>query len=72
MHNFKSSSEAWTQGFIDGCINVKGAYTSVPSIPNLQVKPGENSLEVYYKDGFKKGEQYALQTLAGNYKPLRE
>jgi len=72
MYNFKSNNEAWTQGFIDGCIDVKGTYTGVPPIPNLTVKIGENSFEVYYKDGFNKGEAYALQTLSGNYKPLRD
>ncbi|MDH6504999.1 hypothetical protein [Polynucleobacter sphagniphilus] len=71
MKNYQNNNEAWTQGFMDGCMDVKGTYTGVPSIPNLQIKPGENSLEVYYKDGHEKGELYALQTLSGNNKSLR-
>lgn len=71
MYNFKNINEAWTKGFIDGCIDVKGTYTGVPPIPTLKVKPGEDPFEVYYKDGLAKGEKYAIQTLAGNNKSLR-
>ena len=70
IYDFKSNHDAWNQGYIDGCINMKGTYNSVPATPNLTVRPGENSFEIYYKDGFNKGEAYALQSLAGNYKPL--
>ncbi|QWE25527.1 hypothetical protein FD977_04610 [Polynucleobacter sp. AP-Elch-400A-B2] len=71
MHNFNDINEAWKQGFIDGCIDVKGTYTGVPPIPILKVKPGEDPIDVYYKDGFAKGGIYAMQTLAGNNKSLR-
>lgn len=71
MHKFKSNNEAWTQGFVDGCIEIKGTYTGVPPIPALQVPSGVDPLMFYYEDGKAKGQIYALQTLAGNNKSLR-
>ncbi len=72
MEPIEYYTQAWTKGFIAGCLDVKGTYNGVPPIPILQVPPGVDPLVFYYDDGFKEGEKFALQTLAGNNKYKRD
>jgi len=72
MKKIDNLHKAWIQGFIDGCLDIKGTYTGVPPIPPLRVPQGVDPIEFYYQDGLSQGQLYALQTLSGNNKYTRK